>query len=429
MGRIALLVAVLAACGTSGGEEPAFDSSGGMLEIGDCGYAVTTKPGAETPQPSGSTIGSDPTPVRVHLGFIGDPKTSIIAQWRTTDEDTTASVMRYGVGANLAEADLTTTVKGIEFRYKGTGMMLYRMHQAHACGLTPGTAYSYEVGDGKHWSAIATFQTAPDATANPDAEVTFGFLGDSRLGEDVFGQLATLLQTHAPDVILFSGDAVLDGLDQTEWDTWLDAAPALLASTPIVMADGNHEDNAINFYAQFAMPGDQENYGLDYGFAHITVANDTPEDASMLTTTTLAAIQSDFTASAAARWKVLMNHQPLWSTGATHGSNLTLQASWGPAIDQAAIDLVLNGHEHSYQISYPLLGGVVQPSNATGTTYVVAGGAGAQLYGFSGTAPWSAYNETTYSASVIDVRRDQMTLTPYRQDGTAIPTGYMKTKQ
>jgi hypothetical protein len=177
------------------------------------------------------------------------------------------------------------------------------------------------------------------------------------------------------------------------------------------------------------MPGDQENYGLDYGFAHITVANDTPEDASMLTTTTLAAIQSDFTASAAARWKVLMNHQPLWSTGATHGSNLTLQASWGPAIDQAAIDLVLNGHEHSYQISYPLLGGVVQPSNATGTTYVVAGGAGAQLYGFSGTAPWSAYNEMTYSASVIDVRRDQMTLTPYRQDGTAIPTGYMKTKQ
>ena len=35
------------------------------------------------------TTGADPTPKFVHLGFIGNPKTSMVAQWRTNDEDAT----------------------------------------------------------------------------------------------------------------------------------------------------------------------------------------------------------------------------------------------------------------------------------------------------------------------------------------------------
>lgn len=425
---IPVLALVLAGCSSSGGGEPAFDDSGGMLAIADCGYSITTKLGAETPRPSGSEIGKDPTPEFVHLGIVGDPKTTMVAQWRTADEATTAGEMRYGVGANLSPDQLTTTVKGIEFRYHGTGSTIYRMHQAHACGLSPGTTYSYQVGDGKHWSAIATFHTAPDVTAHPDAEVVLGFVGDSRLGEDVWAQLAMQLQQRTPDLMLFSGDAVFSGLDQSEWDTWLAAAAPFLATTPIVLANGNHEDNANNFYSQFAMPGDQENFGFDYGFAHVTVANDTPDDPSTLTTTTLDAIKTDFAASAGARWKLLMHHQPMWSSGSKHGSNLTLQASWGPIVDQYAIDLVLNGHEHNFEITQPLLGGTVQPTNATGTTYVIAGGAGADLYPFNPPAAWSAYTEVTHSAAVIHVRRDQLTMDPFRPDGTAIPAGYMKTK-
>lgn len=426
---IPVLALVLAGCSSdSPAGEPAFEDTGGMLMVPDCGYAITTKAGAEAPRLAGTTIGKDPTPTFVHLGIVGDPTTSIVAQWRTADEETTAAVMRYGVGANLSADQLTSTVKGLEFRYHGTGQTLYRMHQAHACGLQPGTTYSYQVGDGKHWSPVATFHTAPDVTAHPDAEIVLGFVGDSRLGPDIWTQVAMQLEQRAPDLLLFSGDAVFSGIDQPEWDTWIDGAASLLATTPVVLANGNHEANAPNFYAQFAMPGDQENFGFDYGFAHVTVGNDTPEDPSTLTTTTLDAIKADFTASANARWKLLMHHQPMWSSGSKHGSNLALQASWGPVVDQFAIDLVLNGHEHNYEITKPLLGGVVQSSNATGTTYVVAGGAGAELYPFNTPAAWSQYTEVTHSAAVLHVRRDQLTLDPFRQDGTAIPAGYMKTK-
>jgi hypothetical protein len=428
MRAISVFLLAFAACGGGSGGEPAFDDNGGTLAIADCGYSVTTKLGAEVPRPSGSAIGKQPAPEFVHLGIVGDPTTTIVAQWRTADEATTAGQMRYGVGAGLTPDQLTTQVKGIEFRYAGTGATLFRMHQAHACGLTAGTTYSYQVGDGKNWSDVATFHTAPDITAHPDADVMLGFVGDSRLGEDIWAQLAMQLQQRAPDLMLFSGDAVFSGLDQTEWDTWLAAAAPFLATTPIVLANGNHEDNATNFYAQFAMPGDQENFGFDYGFAHVTVGNDTPEDSTTLTTGTLDAIRSDFQASSSARWKLFMHHQPMWSSGMRHGSNLTLQASWGPVVDQFQIDLVLNGHEHNYEITKPLLGGVVQTTNATGTTYVVAGGAGADLYPFNTPGAFSEYTEVTHSAAVLDVRKDTMTLDPFRPDGTDITAGYMKTK-
>ena len=428
--RAIYVLPLLAACGSSGGSTT-FDDSGGTLAIASCGYSVTTKFGAETPKASGSTFGKDPSPQFVHLGFVGDPKTTMVAQWRTADETTTAGFVRYAAGDGLTADQLTEKVTGIEFGYRGTGTAIYRMHQAHMCDLQPNTTYSYQVGSTngskQYLSPVYTFHTAPDITATPDAESMIGVLGDSRDSAQIWGQLADEVKARAADLILFSGDAVLVGLDQSEWDAWLGAAPDTLANTPIVMTDGNHEANAINLYAQFAMPGDQETFGFDYGYAHFTVANDTPEDDTALTTTTLDAIKADFAASTSARWKLFMHHQPMYSAGQPHLSDLTLRASWAPIVDQYGIDLVLNGHEHQYEITKPLNNNMVQASTANATVYVVQGGAGASLYPV-GTDFWTQYSEMTYGASVLHVRRDQLTLDSFRQDGSALTPGFAKTK-
>jgi hypothetical protein len=420
-----LVFAVLAACGSSG--PTTFDDNGGTLAIKGCPYSVTTKIGAEPPRVSGSTIGKDATPQFVHLGFVGDPQTSMVAQWRTVDETTTGGYVRYAAGDGLTADQLTEKVQGIEFGYKGTGTAIYRMHQAHMCDLQPATTYSYQVGTDKALSPVYTFHTAPDVSANPDAEIVAGVLGDSRDSAQIWGQLAGELQTRSVDLLLFSGDAVLEGLAQDEWDAWFDAASAVLPTTPIVMVDGNHEANAINFYSQFAAPGDQETFGLDYGHAHFTVANDSPDNVSDLTGAVLDAITADFQASASARWKLLMHHQPMYSAGSPHMSNLTLRTAWAPVIDQYGIDLVLNGHEHQYEISYPLKANTVQATNATGTVYVVSGGAGASLYSI-GMGFWTQYAEMTYAAATLHVRRDQMTLDSFRPDGSTLTPGFSKTK-
>ena len=423
-----LALAVLGCDSSSSGEDGAFRDQGGSLEIDSCGYTITTRIGAEAPKPSGKTISANPTPRVVHLGIVGDPRTSIVAQWRTADELTTATTMRYAKGEGLTADQLTETVQGIHFRYNATGTDLFRVQQVHLCGLEPGTTYSYQVGAEGHFSPVYSFHTAPDVAANPDAEVVFGFVGDSRGGYDVWAQVADQLAQRTPDLLLFSGDAVTFGLTQYEWEEFLGAAEPLLATTPIVITNGNHEANAINFYSQFALPGDQENFGFTYGFARVFVANDSPDDPSHLTDTIPTTMDADFTEHADARWKMLMHHRPMWSSGSRHGSNTMLQAAWGPIVDEHELDLVLNGHEHQLEFSKPLRAGAVQTSNADGTVYIVAGGAGADLYGFDTPGFWSDYTESTHTASVIRMRRDQLMVESFRPDGTAIPFGFTKTK-
>jgi calcineurin-like phosphoesterase family protein/purple acid phosphatase-like protein len=420
-----VLTASLVACGASD-EDPPFTDSGGTLAITGCDYSVTTRIGAEPPRVASGKLGPDPTPRLVHLGIVGDPRTSIVAQWRTADETTRATTIRYAVGAGLTADQLTEKATGIEFGYEGTGADVFRVHQAHVCGLTPNTTYSYMVGAEGHFSPVYEFHTAPDVTATPDAEVVIGFVGDTRGGYDVWASAVAQLKQRTPDVILFSGDAVLVGLTQFEWEDFFGRAEALFATVPVVAANGNHENNAINFYSQFAMPGNQENFGFDYGFAHITVANDTPENIGDLTGATVDALRADFEASKAARWKLLMHHQPMWSAS-FHHSNLTLQGTWGPLVDQYKLDLVLSGHEHEFELTKPMFNKQPQTSTDNATVYLVAGGAGAELYD-NGTDFWTQYSEKTHSAAVVHVRRTQLTLDAFRPDGTAIPASFTKTK-
>jgi len=417
----------LAACSDDGGE-PAFTDTGGMMMVPGCTYSITTRAGAEPPRVSGKTIGPDPTPRHVHLGIVGDPMTSIVAQWRTKDDTTTAGSIRYGVGANLPEAQLTKEVQGLTFGYRASGTTTYRMHQAHLCGLEAGTTYSYQVGTGTSWSPIYTFHTAPDVVAHPDTESVISFIGDTRNAYDIWAQVIDLSMQRTPDLVLFSGDAITFGYVQAEWDTFFETSEPLFATVPMVSTNGNHEGNAVNYYSQVAMPGDQENFGFSYGFARIFVANDEPDDVTQVSTTIPPAMDADFAAHPEARWRILMHHQPMYSSGTVHGSNLELRTAWEPIIDKNHLDLVLNGHDHEYEISKPLAAGAVVPTTADGTVFVVAGGGGADLYGFMTPGFWTDYIESTHNGTVLHVRRDTLTLDAFRTDGSAIPMGFSKTK-
>jgi hypothetical protein len=412
---------------------------GGTLAIEGCPYSVTTVMGAEAPSYSTAIFGVDATPRLVHLGVVGDPKTSVVMQWRTTDEVTRAGVVRWAQGANLSPDQLTTTVNGIQFAYTGTACMVggpacpFRQHQAHVCNLQPGAAYSYQVGainpntGAQDFSPVYTFQTAPDITAAPDTDTLLGFVGDARGGYDIWQQLVNQLLSYKPEMLLFSGDAVTIGTVQAEYEEFLGEAEPLLATTQMYFANGNHEGDAVNFFSQFAMPGDQQNFGVDWGYAHITVANDTPADPNAITGAFQQDLATDLAASANARWKLVMHHQPIWSASTKHGSTLTLQQAWQPLYDQYHVDLVLNGHDHDYEVTKPLVGMTPQPTADNATVYIVAGGAGAELYP-NGSGFWTQYSESTYSAATIDIRQNSLAFSAFRNDGTPIPTGFMKTK-
>ena len=86
--RSSWVLLLVTACGGGDYEPPAFTDVGGTLAIDGCDYSVTTKLDAEPPRTSKDFVGPDPTPRLVHLGFMSDPRTSMVVQWRTTDEIT-----------------------------------------------------------------------------------------------------------------------------------------------------------------------------------------------------------------------------------------------------------------------------------------------------------------------------------------------------
>ena len=82
-------------------------------------------------------------------------------------------------------------------------------------------------------------------------------------------------------------------------------------------------------------------------------------------------------AASEARWKVVAFHHPPWACGG-HLGNTDVQRSWVPLFERFGVEVVLSGHDHSYQ----------RFAERNGVTYVVHGGGGAGLYPVLLCLPW-----------------------------------------
>jgi hypothetical protein len=400
--------------------EPGPELTGGALALPACGYTLRTPVGASAPLWARDRLGPDPTPFAVHLGLAGDPARTVSVVWRTRDEATLSTQIQYGIGDALDQ-----WARGVTFHYLDPDERPVRIHEVHLCGLRPGTTYSYRVGgtgpDGQAvFSPTYRFHTAPDPAAAQRAQVLLAVLGDTRGGYVRWGEmLALAFRLGPPDLILFPGDAVTLGTFQAEWDLFFAAAGDRLATVPLVFAHGNHEANAAAYYAQLALPGDEQHFGLDYGPAHITVLNDTPPDAADLAGRAAPFLEADLRAAAAAPWRLAMHHWGLWSAAKVHGGDATLRALFGPLFDRYRVDLVVNGHDHNYERTKPLRGSVPQSDPRNGTIYVVSGSAGAPLYE-SGRESFTEKSESTESLVLLRVRAGALDLSAYRPDGTLL---------
>jgi predicted phosphodiesterase len=81
-------------------------------------------------------------------------------------------------------------------------------------------------------------------------------------------------------------------------------------------------------------------------------------------------------------WKIVVFHHPLYSSGATHGSSLSLRATLEPMFVKYGVSVVLSGHDHIYErvkpqqgITYFVIGsgGELRPGDLTKTTLTDVG--------------------------------------------------------
>ena len=100
---------------------------------------------------------------------------------------------------------------------------------------------------------------------------------------------------------------------------------------------------------------------------------------------TLAAMRAD----PAIDFIVVGFHHCAYCTNLVHASDGGVRKHWGRLFDEFGVDLVVNGHNHSYERAHPIRAGeptTEAPKGATiepakhGTTYVTAGGGGQAAY-------------------------------------------------
>ncbi len=414
-----------------------------------CGYTVAIPDAKESGIDDGK--GTD-KPDHIHIGLAGASDTTFAVNWRTGNA-TTASQLLLGTDKAAVEAakgasEGVQLVTGHHLLYGSAldGTELTRVHEVHACGLKPGTAYFYKVGGPGAWSAVHSVTTGP--VIGSSEPIRLAVLGDSRNDPSVFAKIEEALAAKAPDLQIFTGDAVATGAVQKQWNTWFESTSgsfkveSMLARAPFMPVNGNHENLAINYPAQFVMPqhvgnGEkaqgEEYYSFEYGNAHIIALNDTPESGALAGTAQVEWLKADLAAVDRKKtpWVFVMHHRSTYSCG-NHGSDLDLRKAWQPIFDQNQVDIVFSGHDHMYERSKPIRGlsgstGKIAlagpkgtPVKGSGTLYLVTGGAGAPLYDVGNDCDHTYVTEKTRNYVVVDLDGPKIQVKAYRLDGTVI---------
>ncbi len=366
-------------------------------------------------EPHQAVFGAEPAPWHVRYQWPStDPSRSAAFLWRT-DVDTLASQIRIAPSAQWPEGAETLDGASFLFGSGAVGEGDHRIHELRLCeGVEPATTYTYQVGGEGHWSREITF-TTPGAPGSFDS-FRVAFAGDSRGAYDTWGALLTQMETHAPDFYVFSGDMVELGTNQEEWDAWFAAGDDIFGSKALVPAHGNHEFLAQSYFAQFALPGNEEWFATQYGGLLLLTLNDTVRGDEQIEAQQAAFIDTTLR-DTPARWKVAQHHQASYSSSGTHGSKAILRSAWVPLFDAYAVDLVMAGHNHVYERSVPIFQDSESPQ---GTTYVVSGGAGAPLYTSQDEQWFNAVFNPIHHYVIADFSADQVDVVARDLDGNVI---------
>ena len=293
-------------------------------------------------------------PDRVVLTLNKDPRTTQTVTWRTSVNVTTAY-------AEIAIAEAGPGFAGKATRFEAASEALKsNLSTAHYHSYTfkdlkPGVAYVYRVGDGVNWSEWFQFKTAEAK----DVPFSFIYFGDAQNNlRSMWSRVIRKAYQDAPKAafILHAGDLVNRAESDAEWGEWFGAGGWLNAMTPSIAIPGNHEHVKVeggprrlskHWRKVFTFPengprGLEETcFTLTYHNLRIIGLNSTNllEEQAAWLDQVLEKNESE--------WVVCTFHHPVFSTGKDR-DNPTLRALWKPILDKYKVDLVLQGHDHTY---------------------------------------------------------------------------------
>jgi hypothetical protein len=386
----------------------------------------------------------------IHMGTATDLLNGITVTWNgsgTADSIKWGYTSTYEKGKFLAAKRAAVTLSGNWFSYN------------FGNSITPAATIYYTIKDSKKntWSAQHKYHTVPAIPSDPTTiNFSFAAAGDSRDGASEFTTIANSINAKQPNFVVFNGDLTASGNVASEWTTWFNSIDTLGFNKIMFHCEGNHDAAAPTTYLNmFDLPTNGD--GSDYNFYSYTYGNTLFIVLNFEYGDVAPANSADWTAQTTwltnllksvdtntIKWKVVSWHEPYYTCG-QHIGEMTYPG-WWPVFDQYGVDLVLNGHDHSYQRFKPINQSVstTAPVKAYGSyagegrCEIVCGGAGAPLYTettgssdpnlaflqtFQSTNNFVICNETGCKSGVT-----KMHITAYNDAGTTILDSLTLTK-
>jgi hypothetical protein len=384
-------------------------------------------PAAEVHKPS-------PVPDRVILTPTTSPATSQKVTWRAVagSEYTQAQIALASRRITSAPTDqpVSTVQATASGAVQTTLGYASEYFTAEFTGLEPDTRYTYRVGDGTNWSEWSDFETAA-AQLEP---FSFVYYGDAQNNLDtsvprVFHQAFS--DRPEAKIFLHAGDLVNTSTSEEEWGQWHKAGSFPNQMVNTIATPGNHEysgGNVTPFWRpQFPFPENGPDvaalnrtvYYVDYqGVRFISLDSNKQNDAAAMAAMTewLDGVLENNPN----KWTVVTFHHPVYSVS-TGRNNPRIRENWGPLLEKYGVDLVLQGHDHTYGRGN-LASARESATEHNGTVYVVSvsGGkmyeVGGQVWDENG-AELRSTSENTQLYQLIDVDDDTIRYEARYADG------------
>ncbi|WP_253288954.1 metallophosphoesterase [Eubacterium sp. MSJ-13] len=272
---------------------------------------------------------------------------------------------------------------GTSKEYKKIDDVTYYANKVTITDLKENTTYYYQcLVDGK-WTAAKKFRTGDTS------DFSFLYVGDPQIGaskgqtptegseaqsesiaarNDAFSWNKTLtaaISDHSDiDFIVSAGDQINntgdDNGQEYEYAGFLSAD--VLVNVPVAPTIGNHDSKFANYQNHFNVPNAYteekdatpagNDYYYTYGDALFIVLNTNNYNCADHE----ALIKKAEAAAPDARWKIVTFHHDIYGSGYDHSDSdgIVLRTQLTTLLDKYDIDVVLQGHDHTYSRSYML---------------------------------------------------------------------------
>ncbi|MFD3403937.1 fibronectin type III domain-containing protein [Kribbella sp. NPDC058693] len=282
-------------------------------------------------------------------------------------------------------------------------------------GLRQYTSYSYRVGSDGNWSPTYSFKTQ-----SFNGDFNFLFFGDPQIGssgdvaKDGAGWLDTvnvaLTANPSAELLVSGGDQVEVANTETMWNAFL--APDKLRQYPWAATIGNHDVGGKAYEQHFWTPNTDRSAAFYQGDSSTQSGGDywyLYKDVLFIDLNSNAyangadAAHLDYVSKVVkahgnkAKYTVLVYHHSIYSPAdhANDSDNQVRRQDFPTAFSKLGVDLVLQGHDHSYSRSYVIKNG--KKANAAeqpGAAQVVQGPGGV-IYVTADSASGSKYYDLT----------------------------------